>query len=189
MTVHSMPHAPRYSLLPQQMVRILGITYTVVRATSEGWLMLADGDYGFMQEFTNAEIAGFVARRQISSVKAAPGQPPSRGVTCVTALLSGKPAPVQDAAMRKLAWCEAFAELEAERRVRRTDASIGMAMAEIESLAKDIRFKQRHPGKEKPDAKYTCDLQTAPSARTLRRWLSSYHEEQLAGLLEGTPSG
>ena len=147
----------------------------------EGWLLeLADGS-GRCCSFTHRDLSrlGSMGRIRVERNHYAPETARQRLVTG-GALISELAAAPAGRVSKKSAYVEAFLELERQKRIKRTDASIKACEDLLRSRAMAFAGKLIGGGSVPPSQ----DLNETPSARTLRRWLGEYRTLGMSGLID-----
>ena len=160
-----------------------GVSYkTVTHGRNEvGWVLQRDDDSGLCASFSHSELSrmGSTGRIRVEHNYRAPETAKARLLGAgmrISELPSAKAARVT----RKSAYVEAFRELLQENLIKITDESIKACKDLLRSRAMDYARKLTG-GLGTPMSE---DISNMPSARTLRRWIQSFRDLGMSGLID-----
>ena len=175
------PTAPRFAFGPHDALRIDGTAYRAVEKTGEGWIVVRVDGTGVAEAFTHAELARRAQLGKITHVREGllPESARQRLTAPAELLSSLSEKQHRDTRIREAA-VRAFLDCEAEGAVKRTDTSIGAALAAIQIRAG--RYLDQPSAYARESVKAGCLVIPKLSARTLRRWVKAYEDLGLSGL-------
>lgn len=172
----------RYAFGRFDRVTIEGVGYRLHQETEVGFVFVRDDESQLAQQFTHEDMQRlgnahairvergyfdphFAAKRQLQMS------------TAHGSLVGGAKTRVS----RKEAYCQAALDMHREGLLKFTDESINANIFTLIGRAVDLSDNLNPSGKAKPIK--SEDIGTAPSARTLRRWLASMIEFGRSGLV------
>lgn len=173
----------RYAFGRFDRVTIEGVGYRLHQETEVGFVFVRDDESQLAQQFTHEDMQRlgnahairvergyfdphFAAKRQLQMS------------TAHGSLVGGAKTRVS----KKEAYCQAALDMHREGLLKFTDESINANIFTLIGRAVDLSDNLNPSGKENPIK--SEDIGTAPSARTLRRWLASMIEFGRSGLVD-----
>ena len=176
---------PRFAFGPDDAVHIDGVAYRAIQKTEDGWIFVRVDGTGVAEACTHTELARHAQLGAIRHVR--DGLLPEgarQRLAAPAELLSTLSAEQHREVRIREASVLAFLDCEREGGVKRTDAAIKAALADIQIRAG--RYLAQ-PSSWAPDS-VTAGCLTIPklSPRTLRRRVKAYEELGLSGLCGAT---
>lgn len=181
MNLHLNTGSYRYGWGPFDRVTIEGVDLRPISSNEVGYVMKRCDDDGTCRQFTHVELsrlgsAGRIqTRRNFFTQKAA--QSRLDETDNLISLLSNKQ---QEALFARHIWVQAFLKLEAARKCKRTDDAIRASMRDLQLEA--LSFGSELAGRGASHASAGFTVRTAPSPRSIRKWLKAYEADGLPGL-------
>jgi putative transposase len=182
LAIQPSPSTPRFAFSPDDEVKIRDISYRPHERRPDGYIMGRSDGTGAAEFFEDGKLRHLVQKGVLHHEPGAflsdaerRRRAPRRSV------ISAAPEAIAHRSKLRLAYVEAFLELEARREIKRTDAAIKAAMGRLQMRATEILGLQNRD--ERGD-RNTCVLAKPVAAISLRRWLKDYEAEGLEGLFD-----
>jgi putative transposase len=180
LSVQSSPTTAVFAFAPHDEVVIQGMPYRPLERRPEGYLFQRTDPSGLVEAFDNGNLAQLAQKgRLVHNVGAFLSEEARRRLASTNSLVSAAPEGVSHRSKRRLAFVEAFLELEAKGEIKRTDEAIKAAMPALQERAGEIL------GLNTADTDKDVEIRPKKvSASALRRWLSKYEDLGVDGLFD-----
>ncbi|MBD9529697.1 DDE-type integrase/transposase/recombinase [Paracoccus sp. PAR01] len=154
-----------------------------VSSNEVGWVMSRPDEAGICQQFTHVELSQLGASRRIQTERnfftAKSARRRLDETNTQISLLTDRQ---REALFARQIWVKAYHELELEKKIKRTDDSIGANLGGLTLRA--LKHADFLKGQNLSHASAGFQFRKAPSPRSLRKWLKDYEDDGLAGLVD-----
>ncbi|EPX76420.1 Mu transposase C-terminal domain-containing protein [Salipiger mucosus] len=173
----------RYALGTYDRVTIEGIAYRPTSSNEEGYVMATEAGAGLSRQFSHAQLSRLGAKGRL---RHDPGyflpDRAAKRLVASSSLVSELDPKSAARVSKKSAYVEAFRELEAEGKIKRTDKSIAENSEVLMARAVFYVRNLNPTGAGDPSKSY--DFREQPSPRTMRRWLGASETFGTGGLID-----